>query len=141
MNQPTLIPVVCAVIRRGDRYLACQRSESMREPLRWEFPGGKVEMGESLFAALHREVHEELAAKISIRGILRPCSFEKNNKVIQLHALLCGLVSDDFVLKEHSAHRWLKAEEFGELDWCDADLEILGILQMDTVEKTGWWKV
>ena len=139
MSSPTVIPVVCAVIRKGDQYLACQRSETMREPLRWEFPGGKIEMGESLFAALHREMHEELATRISIRGILRASSFEQNHKVIQLHALLCVMVSDDFELKEHKASRWLTAKEFRELDWCDADLEILDLLQIDTLEDTRWW--
>ena len=136
-----IIPVVCAVIRQQDRYLACQRSESMREPLRWEFPGGKIERGESLFAALHREVHEELAAKISVRGILRACVWEQNNKVIQLYPLLCLLVGEDFALKEHKAFRWVNAKEFAELDWCDADLAILDILQIPTLEDTAWWSV
>lgn len=139
MSNLTIIPVVCAVIRKGDQYLACQRSESMREPLRWEFPGGKVEMGESLFAALHREMHEELATTISIRGILRASSFEQNHKVIQLHALLCVMLQDDFELKEHKATRWLTAAQFHELNWCDADLEILELLKIDSLEHTRWW--
>lgn len=137
----TTIPVVCAVIRRGDRYLACQRSEAMREALRWEFPGGKVEAGESLFAALHRELHEELAARVSIRGILRASSFEQNQKVIRLHALLCVLLSEDFQLKEHRSYRWLSVREFPELDWCDADLEILDHLRLGSLEDTRWWSV
>ena len=141
MSSLTIIPVVCAVIRKGDQYLACQRSETMREPLRWEFPGGKIEMGESLFAALHREMHEELATKISIRGILRASSFEQNHKVIQLNALLCVMVSDAFELKEHKASRWLTAQEFPELDWCDADLEVLDLLQIKTLEDTRWWSI
>ncbi|MBC7661077.1 MAG: (deoxy)nucleoside triphosphate pyrophosphohydrolase [Chitinophagaceae bacterium] len=134
------IPVVCAVIRKQNRYLACQRSELMREPLRWEFPGGKIESGESLFAALHRELHEELAIAISVRGILRASTWKQNNKVIQLYPLLCLLVGDDFELKEHKAFRWVTLEEFGQLDWCDADVEILDILRNSGLEETGWWK-
>ncbi len=81
------LDVVCAVVRKGDRYLACQRSETMREPLHWEFPGGKIEVGETLIQALHREVAEELSAKVTIRGILRPSLAKQNHKVIALHAL------------------------------------------------------
>ncbi len=139
MSPLPIIPVVCAVIRKGDLYLACQRSESMREPLRWEFPGGKVEKGESLFAALHREVHEELAAKVSIRGILRPSAVEQNTKVIQLHPLLCVLLGEDFERKEHKSHCWLPAQAFQTLDFCDADRAILELLRMGPLEDTRWW--
>lgn len=135
------IDVVCAVIRDGDRYLACQRSEVMREPLHWEFPGGKVEMGESLFHALHREVLEELTAKVCIRGILRPSVAKQNHKVIILHPVLCVWKDNaSFALKEHAALRWLGAREFSELLWCPADLDILDRLQDSQLESTQWWK-
>ncbi len=135
------IDVVCAVIRDKDRYLACQRSETMRESLLWEFPGGKIEKGESLIEALHREVSEELAAKVSVRGILRPSIAMQKEKVIYLHPLLCVWQDDAFfALKEHKSSLWLKKEEFSSLNWCHADLEILEMLHDSSLEATQWWR-
>lgn len=135
------IEVVCAVIRDGDSYLACQRSEIMREPLHWEFPGGKVELGESLIQALHREVWEELAATVTVRGILRPSVSKHSDKVIRLHPFLCiWNVNASFALNEHANFRWVTAKEFEELLWCPADLDILERLQDGHIELTRWWQ-
>ena len=133
------LSVVCAVIRDGDRYLACQRSESMREALLWEFPGGKVEAGEGIVAALHRELQEELGATVSIRGVLRPSRWPKSNKIIVLHPLLCVLQSPELRLKEHKDSRWLRKEEFSSVTWCEPDLPILEILGMPALEDSRWW--
>lgn len=135
------LDVVCAVIRRDDLYLACQRSETMREALLWEFPGGKVEMGESLVQALHREVEEELAAKVSVRGILRPSVLKQNHKVIYLHPILCTWQDGgEFALKEHKSSQWINAKDFEKLTWCPADLDILVRLKDSQLESTRWWR-
>ncbi len=133
------LDVVCAVVRKGDQYLACQRSETMREPLHWEFPGGKIEVGETLIQALHREVAEELSAKVTIRGILRPSFIKQNHKVIVLHALLCQWQEgSDFRLNEHKDYTWVTQAEFSTLKWCPADREILEILSDPQLEATRW---
>lgn len=135
------LDVVCAVIRKGDRYLACQRSETMREALLWEFPGGKVEMGESLIQALHREIKEELATKVTVRGILRPSVLQQNNKVIYLHPLLCVLEKgEEFALKEHKTFEWVTEQQFDSLEWCPADVDILVRLKDSQIESTLWWR-
>jgi 8-oxo-dGTP diphosphatase len=112
----------------------------MREPLLWEFPGGKVEKNESLSQALRREVLEELTAKVSIHGILRPSISLQNHKLIFLHPVLCTWQDDrTFALKEHRSFKWVKAEEFFTLNWCPPDVDILERLQDSQLEATRWW--
>ncbi len=113
----------------------------MREPLLWEFPGGKIEKGESLSLALHREVLEELTAKVTIRGILRPSVSLQNQKLIYLHPLLCTWQDDGiFALKEHKSFQWVKPDRFFSLKWCPPDVDILERLQDSQLESTQWWR-
>lgn len=132
--------VVCAVIRKDTYYLAVQRSQTMREALLWEFPGGKVEVGETLLDAIHREVQEELHASVSVHGILRPSYQKQTDKIIVLHPILCRLTSPDFQLKEHAAFRWIEPKDFDQLPWCPADIAILRLLEQAAVVDTGWWR-
>lgn len=133
------IAVVCAVVRKGDRYLAVQRSQTMREALLWEFPGGKIEAGETMLDALHREIDEELHATVSVHGILRPSYQQQERRRIVLHPILCRLTTTDFHLREHRAFEWISSREFGRLAWCPADLDILRNLQNPLLESSGWW--
>lgn len=79
-----MIHVTCAVIRDGEQYLICQRSEKMKSPLKWEFPGGKVEEGESLEECLLREIKEELDIKITIERKLDTVSHDYGDFQIKL---------------------------------------------------------
>lgn len=133
------VPVACAVIRKGPLYLAVQRSPEMREPLLWEFPGGKVEPGENAFSCLHRELQEELNIDVRIHGALRAQSLPQKERRIVLLPLLCTLAGGNFELKEHSDARWLPLPELKQLPFCEADLDILEVLSHPLLEESRWW--
>ena len=120
--------VVCAIIEKDNIYLCCQRSEKMKLPLQWEFPGGKCEEGESLKSALAREIFEELNLKVNVGDIFETSFYQPNS--IKLIAFFCTVVGlDNLVLNEHKAIRWLNKKDLHTLNWATADLPILKKLQ------------
>ena len=133
------IPVCCAVIRQGFDFLAVQRSASMRDPLRWEFPGGKLEAGETAFDCIHRELDEELKIQVNICGFMQTFAFLQGDKRILLMPFLCTLRGGEIKLIEHNASLWLNRAQLSSLTWCEADLGILKILDYSNLEHTGWW--
>jgi 8-oxo-dGTP diphosphatase len=133
------VPVACAVIRDGPLYLAVQRSPEMRDPGLWEFPGGKVEAGETVFSCLHRELQEELGIKVKICGAVRAQTVIIGERRILLYPLLCTPNGGQFELKEHSDARWLPLLELRQLPFCEADLDILEVLHNPLLEATRWW--
>lgn len=117
--------VTCAIICKDNMVLSTQRSESMSLPLKWEFPGGKVEAGESKIECLNREIMEELHIKIEIVQPLSPVLFSYEGKTIRLLPYLANYVSGALFLTEHKAYKWLKEDELSDLDWATADLPIV----------------
>lgn len=116
--------VVGAAIVRDGVVLACQRSRPPDTAGRWEFPGGKVEPGESERAALVRECREELAADIVVGGRLGPDLVLANGWLLRLY-LATPAPDARFVAGEHRALRWVPAGRLTELDWLDADRVVL----------------
>ena len=116
-----MINVVCAVIENSDNeFLVCQRPEGKSLAGQWEFPGGKVEPGESERDALQREIHEELGCHVSVDGMLPVVELETE---IRLMPFQCHLTEDPKLL-EHADMVWCKKEKFAELDWVAADIFI-----------------
>lgn len=98
----------------------------MKHPLKWEFPGGKVEAGEELDACLVREIQEELNVKVQVGRALRPNHHSYGEgKEITLHPFLCTISSGNIFPKEHKELRWMPMEKLKELDWVAADLPIV----------------
>ena len=128
------IEVVAAIIRNGDRIFATQRGYGDFKDM-WEFPGGKMEPGETPQEALIREIREELATEISIDGFL--CTIEHDYPTFHLtmHNYLCHVVSGNLELLEHEAARWLSIDHLCDVDWLPADLKILGPLKEALNEK------
>lgn len=124
---PVVIPVACAIIEGPDGVLCAQRSASMSLPLAWEFPGGKIEAGETAEVALIREIREELQVDIIIGRALSPADHSYiEGRVIRLFPFLCRLAEDALpVPREHAALRWVKPEALRELDWAAADVPVL----------------
>lgn len=118
------IEVVAAVILRDNRILATQRGYGEMKDW-WEFPGGKIEAGESTHQALARELREELNAEVEIDDLLRTVDYDYPDFHLTMHCYWCRLVSDTFTLKEHTSARWLGAEELHSVRWLPADVALL----------------
>lgn len=130
MNRPLPhIHVACAIIRHNGRILATQRSESMLLPLKWEFPGGKLEPGESPKDCLMRELYEELGITVRIGEGLDPVTHRYPYATITLYPFWCDQPEGQLTLYEHCASCWLPPHELSQLDWADADLPIIAQLE------------
>lgn len=121
-----MIDVSCAlIIRQNGQILVTQRSAAMRLPLKWEFPGGKVEKGETAEQCVLREIKEELDIEISIIKRTSAYAHGQGQQAIHLIPFYCKLLSGEIKLAEHAAFQWLYPAELKLLDWAEADLPIL----------------
>ena len=119
------INVTCAIININNKTLVVQRSEHMKLPLKWEFPGGKVEVGESEEACIKREIKEELNIEIELISRLTPSIFEYPNLSFQLIPFLAEYIEGEIILSEHKQYQLLTKDKLQELDWAEADVPIL----------------
>jgi len=119
------IEVACAIIEKDGLVLATQRSEVMSMPLKWEFPGGKLNAGESSRECLVRELLEELGVRVEIRYPLAPVTWAYESFSVTLHPFVCAITGGRLVLHEHRAARWLAPAELSSLDWAEADFPII----------------
>ncbi|MHC1775019.1 MAG: (deoxy)nucleoside triphosphate pyrophosphohydrolase [Lentimicrobium sp.] len=120
-----MIDVTCAIIIKGNRILVTQRSEIMNLPLKWEFPGGKVEKYETEENCLRREIKEELNIEIGECLRLDSKIHEYENFTIKLVPFISEYLSGELLLSEHKAFKWLLPEELTTLDWAPADILVL----------------
>ncbi|MBO5886661.1 MAG: (deoxy)nucleoside triphosphate pyrophosphohydrolase [Bacteroidaceae bacterium] len=118
------IEVVAAVIRKNGRVFATQRGYGDWEGW-WEFPGGKIEPGETPEEALRREILEELQAEISVDEFLCTVEYDYPNFHLTMHCYFCSLLSETFHLNEHEAAQWLKADELDNVRWLPADVMVV----------------
>ena len=118
------IEVVAAVIRKGDRVFATQRGYGDFKD-RWEFPGGKIEPGETPQEALEREIREELCADIEIESYVDTVEWDYPAFHLTMHCFICSLKSESMHLNEHEAARWVSARDLESLDWLTADRGLL----------------
>ena len=123
-----VIRVVGAAIVQDGRCLAVRRGPRMSLPGKWEFPGGKVEAGETPEAALGREITEELGLTIEVGEHLGQGRAGAPTE-IQLDVFRARRTSGELELREHSDHRWLDADQLGDLDWAEADIPVLGAVR------------
>ena len=118
------IEVVAAVIRRGNEIFATQRGYGEFKDW-WEFPGGKMESGESPSDALKREIREELDAEIEIGDLIRTVEWDYPDFHLTMHCFWCSLASESMHLNEHEASCWLTAKTIHSVRWFPADIGIL----------------
>ena len=124
-----MLLVTCAVIKKDNLYLAVQRSARMKFPLKWEFPGGKLEAGELPEDGLKREIREELQLEIGLLEKLEPVEHDYGTFHIKLLPYLAYVKEGNLILQEHTAFRWLHVHQLDELDWAGADWPVVRQLQ------------
>ncbi len=120
-----MIEVTCAIILKENKILVTQRSEKMKLPLKWEFPGGKIEKNETEENCLLREIKEELNLEIEIIEKLESKSFDYETFSINLIPFVAKYLKGEIVLSEHKDFKWLTKEELKFLDWAAADIPVL----------------
>src|SRR5690349_8936814 len=106
-----MIRVACAVVFFEGKILVTQRAAHKNQPLLWEFPGGKIENGESPEECIVREIHEELDVQIRVKGALKPIEHDYETFGIQLFPFIAEIVSGSIKLSEHINFAWAKPEE------------------------------
>ncbi len=119
------IHVTCAIIERDGLVLAAQRSAAMSLPLKWEFPGGKIDPGESAEECLRRELVEELGIHVSVGRSLPASTHRYPMFTVTLYPFVCSIASGDIVLHEHAAIDWLPPGQLQTLDWAEADWPVI----------------
>ena len=116
--------VVAAIILKDGHVFATRRGYGEWKGW-WEFPGGKIEAGETPQAALVREIHEELDAEISVGNLLETVEWDYPDFHLTMHCYLCTLLSDSMHLNEHEAAAWLGRATLHSVKWLPADEGIL----------------
>lgn len=124
-----MIKVVAAVIKGSNEdgeaiILATQRGYGEFKG-KWEFPGGKIEEGETAEQALRREILEELEIEIEVGEFIKTVEYDYPTFHLSMDCFFVELMSDNFVLKEHEAARWLTKAELHSVDWLPADIELI----------------
>ena len=121
------IEVCAGIIEKDNKILCTQRGKSKNDEVsfKYEFPGGKLEVGETPFDAIKRELKEELDMDVLPKEIF--CKIEHSYTEIDLkmYCIKCELLDNNFVLKEHLAYKWLSKNELDSLDWAPADLKVV----------------
>ncbi len=118
------INVVAAIIKKDDKIFATQRGYGEFKG-GWEFPGGKIEQGETPQQALEREIREELDAQITVSGLLDTIEYDYPSFHLSMQCFWCELVHDNIVLKEHEAARWLTKKTLFDVEWLPADIDLV----------------
>ena len=121
------IEVVAAIIRKGDKVFATQRGYGVWKDW-WEWPGGKVEAGETPEQALVREIREELSTEIVIDKFLHTVEYDYPEFHLKLHCYMCSLRTEALHLNEHEDARWLDAETLPSVRWLPADEELIPLI-------------
>ena len=124
------IEVVAAIIRKEDKIFATQRGYGEWKDW-WEFPGGKMEVGETPKEALAREIREELSAEINVGELLTTVEYDYPKFHLTMHCYLCSLIGEALHLNEHEAARWLTKNELDSVKWLPADLGVIELLNKD----------
>ena len=118
------IEVVAAIFRKENTIFATEKGYGEFKGY-WEFPGGKVELGESLEEALRREIREELQVEIHIEEKFTELDYDYPHFHLTMHCYFCSVLSGEITLVEATDARWLKKEELNTVNWLPADISLI----------------
>lgn len=127
------VEVVAAILMYGEEILCAQRAENKLDYIskKYEFPGGKIEAGETKKEALKRELDEELSISPEINDLYITVVHQYPDFELTMHTFLCDVETKDIALNEHISSVWLKRNELSSLDWAAADVPIVNKLMKD----------
>lgn len=114
------VKVVVAIIINNGKVFATQRGYGEFKD-GWEFPGGKIEIGETPEQALVREIQEELDTQINVKEKIDTVEYDYPNFHLSMDCFMCNIIKGDLILKEHEAAKWLSKDELYSVDWLPAD--------------------
>ena len=123
------IRVVAAVIRSEDKIFATARGYGEFKG-QWEFPGGKIEPGETPQEALVREIQEELDVKTEVGDLIDTIEYDYSSFHLSMDCFLCNVTEGEIKLKEAEDARWLSKDELYSVDWLPADMELIEKLEL-----------
>lgn len=119
------ISVVAAIIKKEDQILIAKRNGGDFDGM-WEFPGGKIEVGETAEAALKREILEELSMDISVDSFLMNIVYDYPNFTLNMNCYVCSPIKSDYELNEHSDVKFVRVKDLNtNLNWVPADVEVV----------------
>ena len=124
------IKVAAAIIMDNGKIFATQRAHGEFKD-GWEFPGGKIEQGETPKQAAKREVMEELDTEIEVGELFDTVEYDYPSFHLTMYCFLCTVKSGDLVLKEHQAAKWLTKESLDSVDWLPADIDLIEKLKTE----------
>lgn len=122
------IRVVAAVIRSGEKIFATERGYGEFKG-KWEFPGGKIEHGETPEAALAREIKEELEIEIKIGELIHTIEYDYPTFHLSMDCFWCEITRGELILKEAESARWLSKGQLYDVDWLPADMSLISIIE------------
>ena len=123
------IEVVAAIIKKDDKFFCAQRADKGELARKWEFPGGKIEQGETHQEALAREIKEELDTEIKVNDFIVTVHHEYNSFILTMHCYKCNVISGSLNLSEHIDCKWLTLAEMKVYDFAEADIPVIDKLE------------
>ena len=129
MSSRKIVKVVAAVIRRDGKVFATQRGYGDYRDW-WEFPGGKVEEGETPEEALVREIHEELDADITVDEYITTVEYDYPEFHLSMDCYWCSLKTEHLALLEHEAAKWLSIDDLDQVNWLPADVVVVNAIRL-----------
>ena len=128
------VRVVAAILKREERIFATQRGYGAYKDY-WEFPGGKIEPGETPEQALVREIREELETVIRPERFFMKVEYDYPEFHLSMDCFVCSILKGDLILVEHESARWLGPDQLRDVNWLPADLVVIDRLEREAAEK------
>lgn len=120
-----MIEVTAAIIQKDGKFLVCQRPKGKSCELLWEFPGGKIEPGETGEDCIIRECQEELGVMLRVIRKLTDITYDYPDRTVHLHFFIAEISAGILTRKEHNAFAWISPEEINQYQFCPADAKML----------------